>query len=36
MTIEEKLAALAKCELKRKDQFSVGDLGESWGREALA
>lgn len=35
MTIEEKLAALARCGLKLKDQFSMADLEESWGREAL-
>jgi hypothetical protein len=35
MTIEEKLAALAGCGLRLKDQFGVTDLADSWGREAL-
>jgi len=35
MTIEEKLANLAGCGLKLKDQFGVPDLVDSWGREAL-
>ena len=35
MTIEEKLDALAECGLKLKEQFSVTDLADSWGREAL-
>jgi hypothetical protein len=35
MTIEQKLAALADCGLKLKDQFGVQDLAENWGRQAL-
>jgi hypothetical protein len=35
VTIEEKLMALADCGLKLKDEFSVDDLNESWGRKAL-
>ncbi len=34
-SIEEKLRALAECGLKLKEGFSVADLEESWGREAL-
>jgi len=34
-TIEDKLGALAECGLKLKDQFTVSDLIESWGREEL-
>jgi hypothetical protein len=35
MPIEEKLAALAQCGLRLKDQFCVQDLVQSWGRKAL-
>jgi hypothetical protein len=35
MHIEQKLAALADCGLKLKDEFGVPDLANSWGREAL-
>ena len=35
MPIQEKLAALAECGLKLKDQFGVADLVESWGSKAL-
>ena len=34
-TIEAKLRALAECGFKLRDQFTVSDLVESWGREAL-
>jgi hypothetical protein len=34
-TIEDKLRALAECGFRLKDQFTVADLVQSWGREAL-
>ncbi|WP_428303776.1 hypothetical protein [Lacipirellula sp.] len=35
MTIEQRLDVLARCGLHLKEEFSVADLVDAWGREAL-